>query len=122
MGSRDRNDMADTKGGSFFGSVEEYVDARGGNRVIKKVRLCSRKHLFHKIMCAVSLGFRPNGCQPNVCIKATSVLTERLGRSVWCGACGERFTSSGFIFGIQESGAPLFASSYSFPSFHRSVT
>ena len=28
-----------TQGGSFFPSVEEYVDARGGNRAIKKVRL-----------------------------------------------------------------------------------
>lgn len=75
-GSRDRIDMADTKGESFFGSVEEYVAARGGNRVIKKVRICTSKHLSHEIMPAVSLGFRQHGCQPDVCIRDTSIFYD----------------------------------------------
>lgn len=68
--------MADTKGGSFFGSVEEYVAARGGNRVIKKVRRCTLKHLLHEMMSAVSLALRQHECQPNVCIRATSVFHD----------------------------------------------
>lgn len=43
--------MANPQNGAFYGSVEEYVKARGGNRPIKKVS--SPACVLHMYLCAV---------------------------------------------------------------------
>lgn len=42
--------MAQKQGATFYGSVEEYVSARSGNRAIKKVSLVCALYVYVAIL------------------------------------------------------------------------